>query len=74
MPGTLTFKVTGTSDLYQAIHLTNTITGGTGGLASLQGELSKTGMIKDNGPVGTYTGQMNTTSSPNVEFEDSDEY
>ena len=59
IPGTLTFNVVGTSDLYQAIQLTNTITSGTGGLASLHGELSKTGMIKDNGPVGTYAGQVN---------------
>jgi hypothetical protein len=58
IPGTLSFNVTGTSDLYQAIHLTNTITSGAGGLASLHGELSKTGMIKDSGTVGTYTGQI----------------
>ena len=74
MPGTLTFNVTGTSDLYQAIHLTNAITSSTGELASLQGELSKIGIIKDDGPVGTYTGQINTTSNPNVEIEESDEY
>jgi hypothetical protein len=73
-PGTLTFNVTGTSDLYQAIHLTNTITSGTGELASLRGELSKTGIIKDNGPLGTYTGQINTTSNPNVEIDEADEY
>jgi len=59
MPGTLSFNVTGSSDLYQAIHLTNTITSGTAALASLHGELSKTGMIKDSGPVGTYAGQVN---------------
>jgi hypothetical protein len=59
MPGTLTFNVTGTSDLYQAIQMTSTITSGTAALASLHGELSKTGMIKDNGPVGTYSGQIN---------------
>jgi len=59
MPGTLTFNVTGTSDLYQAIQLTNTITSGTAALANLHGELSKTGMIKDNGPVGTYSGGIN---------------
>jgi hypothetical protein len=59
IPGTLTFNVTGTSDLYQSIQLTNTITSGTGGLAGFHGELSMTGMLKDNGPVGTYTGQRN---------------
>jgi Protein of unknown function (DUF3224) len=59
MPGTLTFEIAGDCDLYQEIQLTNIITSGTGQLASLQGELSKTGMIKDNGPVGTYTGQIN---------------
>ena len=61
MPGTLTFKIVGSNDLYQRIQLTNTITSGTGELASLRGEISKTGIIKDNGPVGTYTytGQIN---------------
>jgi len=59
IPGTLSFNVTGTSDLYQAIQLTNTITSGTDALASLHGELSKTGMIKDSGPVGTYAGKVN---------------
>jgi hypothetical protein len=59
IPGTLTFDIVGDCDLYQAIQLNNTITSGTGELAALQGELSKTGIIKDNGPVGTYTGQIN---------------
>jgi uncharacterized protein DUF3224 len=58
IPGTLTFNVTGTSDLYQAIQLTNTITSSTGELASIYGGLSMTGIIKDNGPVGTYTGKF----------------
>jgi hypothetical protein len=57
-PGTLIFKFVGNNNLYQAVQLTNTITSGTGELASLHGELSKTGIIKDNGPVGTYTGQI----------------
>jgi hypothetical protein len=59
MPGTLTFEIIGDCDLYQGIQLTNTITSGTGELAALHGELSKEGIIKDNGPVGTYTGQIN---------------
>ncbi len=58
IPGTLSFNVTGTSDLYQAIHLTNTITSGTHGFAGLRGVFSTTGIIKDNGLVGTYTGQI----------------
>jgi hypothetical protein len=58
IPGTLTFEVVGNSNLYQAIQLTSTITSSTGGLASIQGVLSMTGIIKDNGPVGTYTGQI----------------
>ena len=74
MPGTLTFELAGSNDLYQEIQLNNLIISSTGELASLQGELSKTGIIKDNGPVGTYTGQINTTSNPNVEVEESDEY
>ena len=73
-PGTLTFKFEGSNDLYQEIQLTNLIISGTGELAGLRGELSKTGIIKDNGPVGTYTGQFNTTSNPNVEVDESDEY
>lgn len=58
IPGTLTFQVAGTNDLYQAVQLTNTITSSTGELASLRGVISKKGIIKDNGPVGTYTGQI----------------
>jgi hypothetical protein len=58
IPGTLTFEVVGNSNLYQAIQLTSTITSSTGGLASIQGLLLMTGIIKDNGPVGTYTGQI----------------
>jgi hypothetical protein len=58
IPGTLTFNVVGSSDLYQTIKLTNLITSGTGELASLSGVISKTGIIKDNGPVGTYTWQI----------------
>jgi hypothetical protein len=74
MPGTLTFEIVGDCNLYQAIQLTNVITSGTGELASLRGVISKTGITKDNGPVGTYTGQFNTTSNPNVEVDESDEY
>ena len=64
MPGTLTFEIIGDCDLYQAIQLTNTITSGTGELAGLQGEISKAGIIRDNGPVGTYIGQINDQSGP----------
>ena len=73
MPGTLTFELVGSHDLYQEIQLTNLIINGTGALARFQGELSKTGIIKDNGPVGTYTGQFNTTSKSGVEGEEVDE-
>ena len=58
IPGTVTFEVVGNSNLYQAIQLTSTITSSAGELASIQGVLSMTGIIKDNGPVGTYTGQI----------------
>ncbi|HKY55896.1 MAG TPA: DUF3224 domain-containing protein [Anaerolineales bacterium] len=74
VPGTLTFELVGSSDLYQEIQLNNLIINSTGELASFQGELSKTGIIKDNGPVGTYTGQINTTSNPALEKENPDEY
>jgi hypothetical protein len=58
IPGTLTFNLVGSNDVYQAIQLNNLITSGTSALASLRGELLKAGIIKDNGPVGTYTGQI----------------
>jgi len=64
VPGTLTFKVVGSSDLYQTIQLTSTIISGTGGLANAEGALSMTGIIKDNGPVGTYTGQIDVRIDP----------
>ena len=58
VPGTLTFKLEGNSDLYQTIQINNLITNGTGELANFRGKISKTGIIKDNGPVGTYAGQI----------------
>jgi hypothetical protein len=54
IPGALRFKLAGTMDVYQEMQLTSTITSGTGELASLRGVISKTGITKDNGPVGTY--------------------
>ena len=56
IPGTLTFQLEGSSDLYQSIQINNIITDGTGELADFRGRISKAGIIKDNGPVGTYTG------------------
>ena len=58
IPGTLTFKIVGSNDLYQAITLTNLITSGTGELEGSRGVILKTGIIKDNGPAGTYTWQI----------------
>ena len=66
-PGTLTFNVTGDNDMYQAIQLTRTITSGTGELASLHGVLSSAGILRDNGPVGTYTGQIMRASDSTSE-------
>jgi len=60
VPGTLTFQLVGKSNVYQAIQITNTVTNGTGQLASLHGVLSKVGIIKDNGPIGTYTGRIDS--------------
>ena len=54
MPGTLTFKLAGSGDPFQAIQLTSTITSGTGELASLRGAIS----LRDSGLGGTYTGQI----------------
>jgi hypothetical protein len=58
VPGTLIFKLEGNSDLYQAIQINNIITEGTGKLAGFRGKIFKTGIIKDDGPEGTYTGQI----------------
>jgi len=58
VPGTLTFEIIGDCDLYQGIQVTNTITSGSGELGALHGEISKEGIIKDNGPAGTYTGEI----------------
>ena len=52
--GTLTFEVVGSSNAYQMIQLTKSITSGTGELASLYGVLSMAGAVKD-----TYTGRIN---------------
>ena len=54
-PGTLTFKLVGNGDPYQALQITSTITSGTGQLASLRGAIS----LKDAGlGGGTYAGQI----------------
>jgi hypothetical protein len=58
VPATLTFKLEGSSNLYQAIQIKNIITNSNGDLSNLQGQISKVGIIKDNGPAGTYTGQI----------------
>jgi len=58
IPGTLTFELEGNNDVYQAVQLTDAITSGTGALANLQGKFSKVGIVKDNGPIGTYTSQI----------------
>lgn len=69
IPGTLTFKLEGKSDLYQAIQINNVITEGTGRLASFRGKIFKTGIIKDNGPEGTYTGQIRRDDPSSLTIE-----
>lgn len=58
VPATIEFKLEGNSDVYQAIQINSVITNSTGDLSNLQGQILKVGIIKDNGPVGTYTGQI----------------
>jgi hypothetical protein len=57
IPDTLTFKLEGSSDLYQAIEINNIITSDTGELSNLQDQISEVGIIKDNGPVDTIRGK-----------------
>ncbi len=58
VPGTVTFTLDGSSDPTGAYKATDTIVSATGDLAGLQGVLSQVGTVGPNGPLGTYTGQI----------------
>ena len=55
--GTVTFELTGRAE-GDVIRTTATIISATGGLAGLHGVLIWQGTVGDNGPVGTYSGQV----------------
>jgi phage baseplate assembly protein gpV len=58
--GTVTFNLNGSSDPALVVSATNVIVSATGGLADLHGVLSESAVVLDKavGPVGTYTGQI----------------
>jgi hypothetical protein len=64
VPGTVTFNLNGSSDPTGTLKATDTIVSATGDLAGLHGVLSLAGTVPNpNGPVGTYTGQIQSGSS-----------
>jgi hypothetical protein len=59
VPGTVTLNLSGSNDSEGVIRATDVIVGATGELANLHGLLSEVGTVPNlNGPVGTYTGQI----------------
>jgi Protein of unknown function (DUF3224) len=58
VPGTVTFNLNGSNDPTAALKATDTIVSATGDLAGLDGVLNEVGTVGPNGPVGTYTGQI----------------
>lgn len=56
--GTVTFELTGTAGPAGDVHATQAIVRGTGELADLHGSLHQVGTVLENGPAGTYTGQI----------------
>jgi hypothetical protein len=58
VPGTVTFVLSGRNGPDQDFRATATIVGATGGLAGLHGVVTQQGTVGDNGPVGTYSGQI----------------
>jgi hypothetical protein len=60
--GTVTFEVTGRT-AGDVIRTTGTIISATGGLAGLHGVVTWEGTVGDNGPLGTYSGQVESSSA-----------
>ena len=59
VPGTVTFRLTGSNDSDLDVRATNTIVEATGELSGLQGVLSLQGSVHfPEGPYGSYTGQI----------------
>jgi hypothetical protein len=62
--GTVTFNLDGTNDSTLAVHATAAIVSATGDLAGLHGVLHEVQtVVLPNGPVGTYSGQIQSGSS-----------
>jgi hypothetical protein len=60
--GTVTFELTGTAGPAGDVQATQAIVRGTGELANLHGSLHQVGTVQENGPAGTYTGQISFSS------------
>jgi len=64
VPGTVTFRLDGTSNRAGVVNATDAVMSATGALAGLHGVLSLVGTVPNpNGPAGTYTGQIQTSGS-----------
>ena len=63
VPGTVTFNTNGSNDPTAALKATLTIVSATGELAGLHGVLNQIGTVGPGGPVGTYTGQIQSGSA-----------
>jgi hypothetical protein len=63
-PGTVTFRLEGTTNRAGVVNATDTIVSAAGALAGLHGVLSLVGTVPNpNGPVGTYNGELQTGGS-----------
>ena len=59
VPGTVTFRLAGTTNRDGVVNATDAIVSATGALADLHGALSLVGTVPNpNGPVGTYSGEF----------------
>jgi hypothetical protein len=58
VPGRVTFELTGRNGPDLAVRATATIISATGGLAGLHGVLTWEGTVGADGPLGTYSGQI----------------
>jgi hypothetical protein len=63
VPGTVTFRLEGTTNGEGVVNATDAIVSATGALAGLHGVLSLVGTVPSpNGPVGTYSGRIQSGS------------
>jgi hypothetical protein len=63
VPGTVTFELSGREGPDLDLRATAAITSATGGLAGLHGVVTWQGTVGDNGPLGTYSGQIESSSA-----------